>query len=217
MKPLNIIINGLDNISPSMIFPDVTFNDLATVYIDNIDTIEIGKGTLIEPSVKLTGNIKIGEECKIYFDFEAHNFSCGNNCELGGKITHSKFGNNCKIGKFAEITRSIFGNNITAKHHCYIGDAIVDDGVNIGAGAITANYDGKKKNKTRIGKKAFIGVNSCLIAPLYIGHESLIAAGSVITKKVPAHALAICRVKDQVIKKNFWQKKGKYWQRIPKK
>ena len=192
---------------------NVTFEDPTTVYIEKLTELKVGEGTVIEPCIKLTGKIKIGKNCRIFFGFKGNNVECGDNCELGGMIFDSKFGDNCRIGGFAEIKRSAFGNEVNCLHHCYIGDANVGDGVNIGAGVITANYDGEKKNKTIIKSGAFIGVNVNLIAPIFIGEEALIAAGSTITKNVFAHDLAISRA-PQTTQENFWQKTGKIWQKI---
>ena len=192
---------------------NVTFEDPSTVYVEKSTELEIGDDTVVEPCVKLTGKIKIGKNCRIFFGFKGHNLECGDNCELGGMIFDSKFGDDCHVGEFAEIKRSEFGNNVNCLHHCYIGDANVGDGVNIGAGVITANYDGKKKNKTFIMPGAFIGVNSNLIAPMEVGPEAFVAAGSTISGYIPANALAISRT-PQTIKENFWQKTGKIWQKI---
>lgn len=191
---------------------NVVFEDPATVYITELTKLEIGGGSVVEPCVKLTGKIKIGKNCRIFFGFKGHNIECGDSCELGGMIFDSKFGDNCRIGEFAEIKRSEFGNDVNCLHHCYIGDTIVRDGVNIGAGVITANYDGENKNKTIIKAGAFVGVNVNLIAPIFIGEEALVAAGSTITENVPANALAISRA-PQTIKENFWQKMEKIWKK----
>ncbi len=196
-------------------FPDVTFLDYSMVFIDNSANIRIGESTIVEPLVKLTGRVKIGKNCKISFGFAGHNIECGDSCELGGKISDSKFGNNCRLGTFAEIKRSRFGDGVNCIHHCYIGDAEVGNGVNIGAGVITANFDGSKKNKTVIEDGAFIGTNVNLIAPIKIGAQSLIAAGSTVTKDVPRNAMAISRA-PEIIKDNFWQKIEKVWQGIKK-
>ena len=108
---------------------------------------------------------------------------------------------NSDIGNFVEIKRSKIGEGTKAKHLAYIGDGNVDAGVNIGAGTIFVNYDGKNKNKTSVGKGAFIGSNSSLIAPIRIGHNSMIGAGSVVTKDVPAQKLALARSRQKNIRK----------------
>ena len=100
---------------------------------------------------------------------------------------------NCKIGNYVEIKNSIIGNNTSISHLSYVGDTKVGSEVNIGAGCITCNYDGVKKNKTYIGNNAFIGSNSSLIAPVKIGNNVKIGAGTVINKDIPNNKLAIRR------------------------
>ena len=108
------------------------------------------------------------------------------------------------IGNFVEIKKSVLEKGVKAGHLTYLGDAIVGEKTNIGAGTITCNYDGKNKFKTTIGKNAFIGSDTMLVAPVNIGENALIGAGSVITKDVPENALAVSRSK-QVIKFD-WRK-----------
>jgi len=241
----------LTQLDCSMNFPGVTFLSHETVFIEDINKIKIGKGTTIEPFVKLTGEITIGKNCKVFFTFEGHNIEFGDNCELAGKIMDSKFGNLCrigrfaeikrsefkdecelagkimdskfgffcKIGRFAEIKRSEFRSGVNCIHHCYIGDTKIGNGVNIGAGVITANFNGSSKNQTIIEDNAFIGTNVNLVAPIKIGHEALIATGSTVAGyDVPPNALVIDRGKkeDRFIKENYWQKIGKRWKKIKK-
>ena len=110
-----------------------------------------------------------------------------------------------KVGNFVEVKQTKVGAGSKASHHAYLGDAQVGKKVNIGAGAITCNYDGKVKHKTTIEDGSFIGTNTSLVAPLKVGKKSFVAAGSVITSDVPPGALAFGRSK-QSIKKN-WKKK----------
>ena len=110
-----------------------------------------------------------------------------------------------KIGNFVEIKKSKIGEGSKANHHAYLGDANIGKKVNVGAGTITCNYDGKLKHKTKIDDGSFIGTNSSLVAPLKIGKKAYVAAGSVITTDVPSDALAFGRSK-QSTKKN-WKKK----------
>ncbi len=93
----------------------------------------------------------------------------------------TKLGNGVTIGNFGEVSRSVLGNNVTMKHFGFLGDATVGDQANIGAGAVTANYDGKNKNKTKIGRKAFIGCDAVLVAPVEVGAGAVAGAGSVVT------------------------------------
>ncbi|WP_457600361.1 bifunctional UDP-N-acetylglucosamine diphosphorylase/glucosamine-1-phosphate N-acetyltransferase GlmU [Hydrogenivirga sp.] len=112
----------------------------------------------------------------------------------------SLIGERSEVGNFVEVKRSKLGKRVKAKHLAYIGDASVGDGTNVGAGVVTANYDGKKKHKTEIGKHAFIGSNSLLVAPIKVGSHAYVAGGSVITKDVPNEALAVERSQQRVIK-----------------
>lgn len=144
----------------------VSFIDPDTGYID--ERAKIAKDTVIYPSVVIEGEVIIGKNCCI-----------GPFARIRGK---TNIGNNCEIGNFVEIVRSKIGSNTRAKHHAYLGDAYIGNDVNIGAGVITANYDGKAKNKTTIKDKAFIGVGAILIAPVKIGRSAIVGAGSVVTK-----------------------------------
>jgi len=112
---------------------------------------------------------------------------------------HNHIGEKAAIGNFVEVKKSTFGKKAKAKHLAYMGDAEIGDGANIGAGTITCNYDGKNKHKTVIGARSFIGVNTTLVAPVTIGEDSLVGAGSVITSNVPARTLALGRAR-QIIK-----------------
>jgi bifunctional UDP-N-acetylglucosamine pyrophosphorylase/glucosamine-1-phosphate N-acetyltransferase len=112
------------------------------------------------------------------------------------------------IGNFVELKKTKFGAGSKANHLAYLGDSEIGDNVNIGAGTITCNYDGTSKHQTRIGKGAFVGSNSTLVAPLEIGEESYIGAGSVITDPVPSEALALGRGR-QVNKEGWAAKKKK--------
>ena len=114
---------------------------------------------------------------------------------------YSKIGKKVKIGNFVEIKNSKIKDETSINHLSYIGDSMIGRKVNIGAGTITCNYDGKKKNKTIIRDNVFVGSNTSIVAPLIVGHNSVIGAGSVITKNVPPNSLAIERTKQQNFKK----------------
>jgi bifunctional UDP-N-acetylglucosamine pyrophosphorylase/glucosamine-1-phosphate N-acetyltransferase len=114
---------------------------------------------------------------------------------------------NAKIGNFVEVKKSVIGKGSKANHLTYIGDTIVGEKVNIGAGTITCNYDGFEKHQTIIGDGVFVGSNVELVAPVKVGNNSSIGAGTTVTKDVPAGALAISRVKQKNIK--GWDKKVK--------
>ncbi len=188
----------------------VTITDPGSVYID-ID-VEIGQDTTIEPNTFVHTGTSIGEDCIIgpnsiitsskignYVNAIASHIT-GAVVEDGSKIgpfaniragTH--LGPNVKIGDFVEVKNAIFGEGAKASHLSYIGDAEIGEHTNIGAGTVTCNYDGYQKHRTVVGKNAFIGTHSTLIAPLVIGEGAFIAAGSVITKNVTEDSLAVAR------------------------
>jgi bifunctional UDP-N-acetylglucosamine pyrophosphorylase/glucosamine-1-phosphate N-acetyltransferase len=113
----------------------------------------------------------------------------------------TKIGNNAKIGNFVEVKKSTIGKGSKISHLSYVGDTVMGAEVNIGAGVITCNYDGTNKHQTTIGDGAFIGSDSQLIAPLVIGKNALIGAGSTITKNAPDNALTLSRAKQTSLKK----------------
>ncbi len=154
----------------------VTIVDPITTYIES--DVAIGYDTIVYPCTVINKNVVIGKNCKI------------------GPFAHirpgTRLADRVEIGNFAEVSRSTVGENVMMKHFSFLGDAAVGEKVNIGAGTITANYDGVSKNKTVIGRGAFIGSDTVLVAPVTIGEKALIGAGSVVTKntKVPANAFA---------------------------
>jgi bifunctional UDP-N-acetylglucosamine pyrophosphorylase/glucosamine-1-phosphate N-acetyltransferase len=174
---------------------------------------EVGAETVIEPYVQLLGKTRIGSGCRI------RSFSVIENCTLGngvlirqscvledstiadgaqiGPFAHlrpgSEIGENAHVGNFVETKKARLGKGAKANHLSYLGDAEIGEGTNIGAGTITCNYDGVNKHVTRIGKGAFVGSDSTLVAPISIGDGAYIGAGSCITKDVPADALAVAR------------------------
>ena len=115
---------------------------------------------------------------------------------------NSKIGENVKIGNYVEVKNSIIGNNCSISHLSYVGDSSFGKNINVGAGTVTCNYDGKKKQKTIVEDGVFIGSNSSLIAPIKIGKNSTIGAGSVITDNIPPNSLALERSKLKILKKN---------------
>jgi bifunctional UDP-N-acetylglucosamine pyrophosphorylase/glucosamine-1-phosphate N-acetyltransferase len=110
-----------------------------------------------------------------------------------------------RIGNFVEVKKSVIGKGSKANHLSYIGDSLLGEDVNIGAGTITCNYDGFEKHQTIIGNRVFVGSNVELVAPVKVGNDSSIGAGTTVTKDVPEGALAISRVKQKNIKR--WNKK----------
>ena len=177
-----------------------------TVFFSN-DT-KIGKNVVIEPYVVISKNVKIGNNVNILSFSHLEGVKIDNNVNIGpyarirpGVIIKS----GSKIGNFVEVKKSIIGKNSKVNHLSYIGDTNIGQSVNIGAGTITCNYDGVKKNKTKIKDKVFIGSNSSLVAPITINESSIVGAGSVITKNVLKKSLALER-NEQVEIKNYKKK-----------
>ena len=170
---------------------------------------KIGKNVTIEPYVVIADKVSIGNDVKILSFSHLEGVKIENNISIGpyarlrpGTILKS----GTKVGNFVEVKKSVIGNNSKLNHLSYIGDSKIGKRVNIGAGTITCNYDGIKKNKTIINDDAFIGSNSSLVAPIKLEKKSVIGAGSVITKKVSKKALALTRA-EQIEIKNYKRKK----------
>ena len=194
----------------TIVNPESTFIDL---------DVQVGRDTVIHPSVQLERGTVVGEDVTI------RSFSRITNCRIGSRSTvlescvlvdseigedvsvgpfaHVKMGTTLedavKVGNFVEIKKSRLGRGTKSGHLAYLGDTTVGKNVNVSAGVITANYDGTKKHETHIEDGAFIGTNSTLIAPVRVGQDAFVAAGSTITHDVPADALAIARER-QVVK-----------------
>ncbi len=186
------------------------------------DEVMAAPGSIIEPFVQLLGQTKIGTGSRIRSFTVIENCTIGQNvlvrqnCVLtdssiadGAKIgpfahirPESEIGPEAHIGNFVEIKKSKIARGAKANHLAYIGDAEVGEAANIGAGTITCNYDGVHKHKTKIGKGAFIGSNSTLVAPLSIGDGAYVGAASCIPKDVPADALAVGRAR-QIVKEGW--------------
>ena len=167
----------------------VTIEDTNNTYI--YDDVEIGMDTVIHPNTTIKSGVKIGENCEI-----GPNAYIREGCELA---------NNVKIGSFVEIKKAKIGEGTKVPHLSYMGDCEIGSKTNIGCGTITCNYDGFKKSKTIIGDNAFIGSNVNFIAPVTIGDNVLVAAGSTITDDVPKDSLSIARQRQ--INKEGWNKK----------
>ena len=165
-----------------------------TVYFSE-DT-KLGKNVTIEPYVVFGPKVKIGDDVVI------KSFTHLENCRIEKKVELGPYARirpgtiikeSAKVGNFVEIKKSIIGRKSKVNHLAYIGDSDIGKSVNIGAGTITCNYNGVKKYKTKISDNVFIGSNSSLVAPLTIEKDSVIGAGSVITKKVRKKTLALTR------------------------
>ena len=170
---------------------------------------KIGKNVTIEPYVVFGLKVKIGNNVTI------KSFSHLENCKVENKVDIGPYASvrpgtilkeGSKVGNFVEIKKSIIGKKSKINHLSYIGDSNIGKSVNVGAGTITCNYDGIKKSKTKIKDNVFIGSNSSLVAPLTIEQDSLIGAGSVITKNVKKKYLALTR-SPQLEIKNYKRKR----------
>ena len=167
---------------------------------------KIKKGSIIEPHVIIKPGVLIKENVIIKSHTVLEKCIIGKNSLIGPSARIrpiSKIGVNVKIGNYVEIKNSNIGDNTSISHLSYIGDSIVGKNVNIGAGTITCNYNGKKKNKTFIENDVFIGSNTSLIAPLKIGARSTIGAGSVINLNIPKNHLAIERSEVKIFRKKI--------------
>ena len=179
----------------------VKFVDIETVYLSK-DT-KFGKNVIIEPYVVIGPNVIIGNNVIIKSFSHIEKAIIKNNIEIGpfARIRpDSTIDDNSKIGNFVEIKKSYIGKNSKINHLSYVGDTKIGKKVNLGAGTITCNYDGKKKSKTIIEDNVFVGSNTSLIAPIKIGSNSIIGAGSAITKNVGSNKLSLTRANQNIFK-----------------
>ena len=199
-KLQNNLRNKFSKLGVKMVGPE-------TIYFSK-DT-KIGKNVTIEPYVVFGTKVKIGNNVTI------KSFSHLENCKVENKVDIGPYARirpgttlkeGSKVGNFVEIKKSTLGKKSKVSHLTYIGDTIIGKSVNVGAGTITCNYDGVNKNKTKIKDNVFIGSNSSLVAPLTIERDSIIGAGSVITKNVSKKSLALTRSLQTEIK-NYKRKK----------
>lgn len=194
----------------------VTMLDPATTYIDA--GVRVGRDTVLYPGVHILGRSCVGARCNIGPNAFIQDSSVSDECtvQVGAVIRDSEVGPCCsvgpychirdhsrlaeavRIGSYAEVVRTSVGARTRCLHFSYLGDATVGEDVNIGAGAITCNYDGKRKHPTVIEAGAFIGSDAVLVAPVTIGQGAYVAAGSVITSDVPAGALAMARERQSI-------------------
>jgi UDP-N-acetylglucosamine diphosphorylase/glucosamine-1-phosphate N-acetyltransferase len=207
MKQINSqkIQNKLRN---KFIKSGVKMNGPETIFFSE-DT-KIGKNVIIEPYVVIGEKVKIGNNVKI------NSFSHLENCKIENKVDIGPYARirpgtvlkeGSRVGNFVEIKKSIIGKKSKINHLSYVGDSDIGKSVNIGAGTITCNYDGIKKNKTKIKNNVFIGSNSSLVAPVTINENSIIGAGSVITRNVKKNSLALTRSLQKEVKNSKRKKK----------
>ena len=167
----------------------VTIEDIDNTYI--YDDVEIGTDTVIHPNTTIKNDVIIGKDCEI-----GPNSYIREGCRLADKV---------KVGSFVELKKAIVGEGTKIPHLSYMGDCEIGAKTNIGCGTITCNYDGFNKSKTIIGNNCFIGSNVNLVAPVTLGENSFVAAGSTITNDVPSDSLAIAR--ERQTNKEGWNKK----------
>ena len=179
------------------------------------ETIFFSKDTKIGKNVTIEPYVVIGPKVKISNSVVIKSFSHLEACKIENKVELGPYARirpntilreGSKVGNFVEIKKSSVGKNSKVSHLSYIGDSEIGKSVNVGAGTITCNYDGIKKNKTKIKDKVFIGSNSSLVAPITINKDSIVGAGSVITKNVKQKSLALTR-SPQLEVKNYKRKK----------
>ncbi len=185
----------------------VSLVDPERTYIDA--GVSVGRDSVIEPNTHLRGETSVGEQCRIGPDTTIRDSTLGDNCTIVastleeatleddidvGPYSHMRSGTylcaGVHVGNYAEVKNARLGRGVKMGHFSYIGDAEVGEGANIGAGTITCNFDGEKKHRTRIGRDAFIGSDTMLIAPVTVGDGARTAAGSVVNRDVPDGALA---------------------------
>ncbi len=186
----NAISKGVSLIQPETIFLS--------------EDTKFGRNVVLEPFVVIGKKVSIGNNVKILSFSHIENTKIRNNITVGpfarlrpGTVLE----NYSKVGNFVEIKKSTIGKNSKVSHLSYIGDTSIGSNVNIGAGTITCNYDGRKKYKTKIDNNSFVGSNTSIVAPVKIGKNSMIGAGSVITKNVKPGTLALSRSVQKEIKK----------------
>ncbi|HVP49262.1 MAG TPA: bifunctional UDP-N-acetylglucosamine diphosphorylase/glucosamine-1-phosphate N-acetyltransferase GlmU [Bryobacteraceae bacterium] len=202
----------------------ITVEKPETVSVDA--TVVIGMDTVIEPFAQILGKTKIGEACRIGACSIVRHSELADNVQVApftmintsrvaegahiGPYARLRLENDvapgAHIGNFVELKKTRMGAGAKANHLAYLGDSVIGEGVNVGAGTITCNYDGRAKHQTKIGKGVFVGSNATLVAPVEIGDGAYLAAGSVITDSVPADALALGRAR-QVTKPDWARKR----------
>lgn len=179
----------MTNILSKKIAPNVTIIDPNNTYIE--PEVEVGEGTVIYPNNYIKNGVKIGKNCIILPNNFIEKSQIGDECTIG-PCSHIRpettICNNVKIGNFCEIKASFVGDSCKISHLTYIGDAVLGARCNLGCGVITANFNGKIKQKTIIGEDCFIGCNTNLIAPVKLGNNCYICAGATICDDLPNDA-----------------------------
>jgi bifunctional UDP-N-acetylglucosamine pyrophosphorylase/glucosamine-1-phosphate N-acetyltransferase len=191
-----------------LISKDVIIKDINSTYIDR--SVKIGSGTVVMPSTFILGDTKIGSNCLLGPNSTISNSQISDEVEIVYSIVldsyigknskigpftfireESRIGEKVEIGNFVEIKSSEIAENTKSKHLAYLGDVSIDKNVNIGAGFVSANFDGKNKQKSKIKENVFIGSNSTIVSPVIIHKNSIVGAGSVVINDVPESSTAI--------------------------
>ena len=193
----------------------VIFMDIRRAYIE--EGTRIGEGTFIYPDVILEGNVSIGKDCRIGPSTRIKDSNIGDRTEVQNSVVlessigndtkvgpfayirpDSNIGSKCKVGDFVEVKNSSMGDGTKAAHLTYIGDSDVGRDVNVGCGVVFVNYDGTNKHRSVVEDGAFIGCNTNLVSPVTVEKGAYIAAGSTVTRKVPADSLLIARAREEI-------------------
>lgn len=193
----------------------VIFMDIRRAYIE--EGTRIGEGTFIYPDVILEGNVSIGRDCRIGPSTRIADSNIGDRTEVQNSVVlessigndtkvgpfayirpGSSIGSKCKVGDFVEVKNSSMGDGTKAAHLTYIGDSDVGRDVNLGCGVVFVNYDGTNKHRSVVEDGAFIGCNTNLVSPVTVEKGAYIAAGSTVTRKVPADSLLIARAREEI-------------------
>lgn len=176
----------------------VVFHGRQGLHIDK--TVQIERGVEIFAPNVLVGNTFVSAGTVIYSYCFLNDCKIGKNCNVGPFATlrqNSMVGDCCRVGNFVEIKNSVLGDKTKTAHHAYVGDAMIGENTNVGCGVVFANFDGKAKHKTQIGKNCFLGCNTNLVAPLKIGDGCFVAAGTTVTKDVEDNTFVIGRSRQQ--------------------
>lgn len=216
-KNYSIVYNCMrERIIDRHLSKNVRILDTHTTHID--DTVTIAKRAVIQPFCRLIGTTVIKDRAEIYSSYiqnsviekgafvqNSHivNSRVGNNTTVGpfARLRGALIGEECRIGDFVEVKASKLEKGVKSAHLCYIGDAEVGEETNVGCGTVFCNYDGKNKHKSKVGKDCFIGANANLIAPITIGNEVFIAAGTTVNHDLEDKTFAIGRVRHETKKK----------------
>lgn len=207
----------------ALMLAGVTLEDPPSTFVD--DAVTVGRDTIIGPGVTLQGRTTVGSDCRIHAGSRLTNATLADrvtildgsivlDSEVGagasvGPYAHLRPGSvlreGARVGNFVELKKTTLGAGSKANHLSYLGDATIGEGVNVGAGTITCNYDGTAKHRTVIEDGAFIGSDAALVAPVTIGKDAYVAAGSTITEDVPAESLGVARGRQ--VNKTGWARK----------